>query len=54
MVRMLVGGAVQTAQGRMRMDDFSKLLDQGGVDLPYGKCPTCAPADGLYLQQVIY
>lgn len=54
MVRMLVGAAVHTAQGRMRMDDFSKLLDQGGVELPHGKSPICAPADGLYLQEVLY
>lgn len=55
MVRMLVGGAVHTAQGRMRMDDFRLLLDQGeGNELPYGKSPMCAPADGLYLQQVNY
>ena len=54
MVRMMTGGAVHVAQGRMRLDDFSKLLDQSDVDLPHGKCPICAPADGLYLQQVLY
>jgi tRNA pseudouridine38-40 synthase len=55
MVRMLVGAAVHTAQGRLRMDDFSQLLDQGeGSELPHGKSPICAPADGLYLQHVIY
>ena len=54
MVRLMVGGAVHVAQGRMRLDDFSKLLDQGDVELPHGKSPLSAPADGLYLQQVIY
>ena len=54
MVRLLTGGAVHVAQGRMRLDDFSKLLDQHDVELPHGKCPICAPADGLYLQQVLY
>jgi len=55
MVRMLVGAAVHTAQGRLRMDDFSQLLDQDeGSELPHGKSPICAPADGLYLQHVIY
>lgn len=54
MVRMLVGAAVHTAQGRLRMDNFSKLLDQNQADLPHGKSPVCAPADGLYLQRVIY
>ena len=53
MVRMMVGAAVHTAQGRLRMDDFASLLDQTD-DLPLGKSPVCAPADGLYLQQVIY
>jgi tRNA pseudouridine38-40 synthase len=54
MVRMLVGAAVHTAQGRMRMDDMIRLLDQEVDDLPHGKSPVCAPADGLYLQKVIY
>ncbi|MDX1680851.1 MAG: tRNA pseudouridine(38-40) synthase TruA [Akkermansiaceae bacterium] len=54
MVRMLVGAAVHVAQGRMRLDDFSELLDQEGKDLPHGKSPLCAPPDGLYLQQVLY
>ena len=54
MVRLMTGAAVHVAQGRMRLDDFSKLLDQDGIELPHGKSPICAPADGLYLQQVIY
>ncbi len=53
MVRLLAGGAVHAAQGRIRMDDFAALLDQAD-GLPHGKSPLCAPADGLYLQQVLY
>jgi tRNA pseudouridine38-40 synthase len=53
MVRLLTGGAVHAAQGRIRMDDFADLLDQP-PGLPHGKSPLCAPADGLYLQRVIY
>ena len=53
MVRLLTGGAVHAAQGRIRMDDFAALLDQAD-GLPLGKSPLCAPADGLYLQQVLY
>lgn len=53
MVRLLTGGAVHAAQGRIRLDDFAALLDQP-PGLPQGKSPLCAPADGLFLQQVIY
>ena len=53
MVRLLTGGAVHAAQGRIRLDDFAALLDQP-AGLPLGKSPLCAPADGLYLQEVIY
>ena len=53
MVRLLTGGAVHAAQGRIRLDDFAALLDQAD-GLPLGKSPLCAPADGLYLQQVLY
>ncbi len=53
MARLLTGGAVQAAQGRIRLDDFKDLLDQA-PGLPFGKSPLCAPADGLYLQEVIY
>jgi len=53
MVRLLTGGAVHAAQGRIRLDDFEALLDQG-PGLPRGKSPLCAPADGLYLERVIY
>ncbi|MES2923029.1 MAG: tRNA pseudouridine(38-40) synthase TruA [Verrucomicrobiota bacterium] len=53
MVRLLTGGAVHAAQGRIRLDDFAALLDQP-PGLPRGKSPLCAPSDGLYLQEVIY
>jgi tRNA pseudouridine38-40 synthase len=53
MVRLLTGGAVHVAQGRMRMDDFAALLDQP-AGLPFGKSPLCAPADGLFLEKVLY
>lgn len=53
MVRLLTGAAVHAAQGRIRMDDLAALLDQA-PGLPLGKSPNCAPADGLYLQQVLY
>ena len=53
MVRFLTGAAVQAAQGRLRKDDLAALLDQA-PGLPLGKAPNCAPADGLYLQQVLY
>ncbi len=53
MVRLLTGGAVHAAQGRIRLDDFAALLDQA-PGLPFGKSPLCAPADGLFLREVIY
>lgn len=53
MVRMLVGGAVHCAQGRIRIEDLAQLLDQP-VHLPFGKSPICAPADGLTLAKVAY
>jgi tRNA pseudouridine38-40 synthase len=53
MVRLITGAAVHAAQGRMRMEDLAALLDQP-PGLPLGKAPNCAPADGLYLQQVLY
>jgi tRNA pseudouridine38-40 synthase len=53
MVRLLTGAAIHAAQGRLRMDDLATLLDQP-PGLPRGKSPLCAPADGLYLQQVHY
>jgi hypothetical protein len=37
----------------MRLDELAALLDQPS-GLPLGKAPNCAPADGLYLQQVLY
>jgi tRNA pseudouridine38-40 synthase len=53
MVRLITGAAVHAAQGRIRLDDLAALLDQA-PGLPRGKSPICAPADGLFLQQVIY
>jgi tRNA pseudouridine38-40 synthase len=53
MVRLLTGAAMHTAQGRMRFDDFTALLDQP-AGLPFGKSSFCAPADGLFLQEVLY
>ena len=53
MVRLITGAAVHAAQGRIRIDDLAALLDQA-PGLPLGKSPICAPADGLYLQQVLY
>jgi tRNA pseudouridine38-40 synthase len=53
MCRLLTGATVHTAQGRMRLDDLAALLDQA-PGLPLGKAPNCAPADGLYLQEVLY
>lgn len=53
MVRLLTGAAVHAAQGRIRLEDLAALLDQP-PGLPLGKSPNCAPADGLYLQQVLY
>jgi tRNA pseudouridine38-40 synthase len=53
MVRLLTGAAVHTAQGRMPLADLAALLDQP-PGLPHGKSPVCAPADGLYLDKVIY
>ena len=53
MVRLLTGGAVHAAQGRIRLDDLAALLDQP-PGLPNGKSPLCAPADGLFLEKVIY
>lgn len=53
MVRMLTGAAVQAAQGRLRLDDHLSLLNQP-ADLPRGRSPFCAPADGLTLSEVHY
>lgn len=53
MVRLMVGSAVHAAQGRMRLDELASLLDQA-ENLPLGKSSHCAPADGLYLQRVLY
>ena len=50
MVRLLVGGAVRVSEGRESLAWIRDLLSgpEGG------KCQYCAPAAGLYLQQVEY
>jgi len=53
MVRLVTGAAVHAAQGRMRVDELAAYLDQP-AGLPRGKSPNCAPADGLYLERVLY
>jgi len=53
MVRLLTGAAVKAAHGKLPPAALAALLDQG-PELPHGKSPHCAPADGLYLQQVLY
>ncbi|MFT4177550.1 MAG: tRNA pseudouridine(38-40) synthase TruA [Luteolibacter sp.] len=53
MVRLLTGAALHAANGRMRLEDLAVLLDQP-EGLPFGKSPLCAPADGLYLREVLY
>lgn len=53
MARMLTGSAVKVAQGKLPLDDLANLLDQP-PGLPQGKAPLCAPADGLYLENVCY
>ncbi|MBC7979976.1 MAG: tRNA pseudouridine synthase A, partial [Armatimonadetes bacterium] len=53
MVRLLTGSAVLASQGKLRLDDLKNYLDQGS-ELPFGKSPLCAPADGLYLEKVTY
>lgn len=50
MVRMLVGTAHQVARGRMSAADLAVMLT--ALDAP--KTRYCAPAEGLYLQRVIY
>ena len=53
MARLLTGAAVHAAQGRMSLGDLAAYLDQP-AGLPLGKSPNCAPADGLYLERVLY
>ncbi len=53
MCRLLTGAVVHAAHGRLPMAALAALLDQA-PGLPHGKAPNCAPADGLYLQQVCY
>lgn len=50
MVRMLVGTAHRVATGKMALSELRAMLDS-----PEGeKTRFCAPASGLYLQQVLY
>ncbi|MGB1874023.1 MAG: tRNA pseudouridine(38-40) synthase TruA [Akkermansiaceae bacterium] len=53
MVRLLTGAAVYVAQGRLRLDDLSAMLDQE-AGLAHGRSPYCAPPDGLTLHHVTY
>ena len=53
MARLMTGAAVYAAQGRLRLDDLTALLDQP-ADLPHGKSPFCAPPGGLVLDHVCY
>jgi len=53
MVRFLTGAAVRAAHGRLPLATLARLLDQA-PGLPLGKAPHCAPADGLYLREVLY
>lgn len=53
MARLLTGSVVYAAQGKLRLDDLTSLLDQSG-NLPLGRSPYCAPADGLVLDHVTY
>jgi tRNA pseudouridine38-40 synthase len=53
MVRLLTGSAVRAAHGRQRLDELAMFLDQA-PGLPLGKSAHCAPAAGLYLQEVLY
>jgi len=53
MVLLLTGSVLEVAQGRLRIDNFAQLLDQAS-GLPHGRAPLCAPADGLFLEEVHY
>lgn len=53
MVRLMVGAAVHVAQGRLELQEHLALLNQNS-ELPHGRSPYCAPADGLNLVQVAY
>jgi tRNA pseudouridine38-40 synthase len=53
MCRLLTGAAVRAAQGRLGLEALAAWLDQP-PGLPLGKSSYCAPAAGLYLQQVLY
>lgn len=50
MVRLLVGTAHQVARGRLSLEQLAAMM----TDVEGQKSRYCAPADGLYLRQVIY
>lgn len=52
MVRLMVGGLVQMAAGRMTFDGMTQLIDPP-TDFK-AKCTFCAPACGLTLVRVFY
>jgi tRNA pseudouridine38-40 synthase len=51
MVRMMVGAAVVCARGRQQVDWIRSMLENTGNA---GQFTSCAPADGLYLDEVDY
>ena len=53
MARLLTGSVVYAAQGRLRLDDFSMLLNPVEGE-KYTRAPFCAPPDGLVLDHVKY
>lgn len=53
MARLLTGAAVYTGQGRISLVELKSLLNQAS-ELPNGRSPFCAPADGLALKKIDY
>jgi tRNA pseudouridine38-40 synthase len=50
MVRRLVGTMVRVAQGKMSKNEFKRVLEEPGSDIP----TYTAPARGLVLEKVFY
>ena len=50
MVRAIVGTLLDVGRGRLTLDDFRKIIESKNR----GKAGTSAPAQGLYLVDVIY
>lgn len=50
MVRLLTGAIHTVGTGKLALDDFAVLLTKP----VNGKSPYCAPAEGLYLMNVVY